>query len=173
MRSEMESDFPDATVIYESETPSRNCNNCCNSVEYVELITPSLPSLQSAFRLSVVKPKPDKSKWLIGRKRERETEGCSHLDQSQSEVRLKQSKPGSLSTLNWKLFELSFIGSLYVFYECKRESRGTSKRVHKNTTNIIMTVNTLSTFITIKLWNYQVFRQFTKTEMFCPTNCIS
>lgn len=68
----MESDFPDATVIYESETPSRNCNNCCNSVEYVELITPSLPSLQSAFRLSVVKPKPDKSKWLIGRKRERE-----------------------------------------------------------------------------------------------------
>lgn len=98
MRSEMESDFPDATVIYESETPSRSCNNCCNSVEYVELITPSLPSLQSAFRLSVVKPKPELSKWLIGRKRERER--CSHLDQSQSEVRLKQSKPGSLSTLN-------------------------------------------------------------------------
>ena len=145
------------------------------------MITPSLPSLQSAFRLSVVKPKPELSKWLIGRKRERETEterdrereGCSHLDQSQSEVRLKQSKPGSLSTLNWKLFKLSFIGSLYVFYECKRESRGTSKRVHKNTTNIIMTVNTLSTFITIKLWNYQVFSQFTKIETFCPTNCIS
>ena len=107
------------------------------------------------------------------KERERETEGCSHLDQSQSEVRLKQSKPGSLSTLNWKLFKLSFIGSLYVFYECKRESRGTSKRVHKNTTNIIMTVNTLSTFITIKLWNYQVFRQFTKIETFCPNNCIA
>lgn len=71
MRSEMESDFPDATVIYESETPSRNCNNCCNSVEYVELITPSLPSLQSAFRLSVVKPKPDKSN---GSSEERERE---------------------------------------------------------------------------------------------------
>ena len=63
-----------STVIYESETPSRSCNNCCNSVEYVELITPSLPSLQSAFRLSVVKPKPELSKWLIGRKRERERE---------------------------------------------------------------------------------------------------
>lgn len=53
MRSEMESDFPDTTVIYEKETPSQNVNNCFNRVEYVELVTPSLPSLQSAFRLTL------------------------------------------------------------------------------------------------------------------------
>lgn len=70
MRSEMELDFPDATVIYESETPSRNCNNCCNSVEYVELITPSLPSLQR-FSIKCGKTETRQIK-MANRKKERE-----------------------------------------------------------------------------------------------------